>query len=171
MTPQGNCDCVLSTVDPLTVRNDSGQGDQLPLCEHNCGPEGKSKPSFLTFHLHPAHYYKFDFFKFRVLECSQRHIFQPCMLTERSIRIPEAESSVTNACEMCEDETLFCNYTLPTMEESLSCELPTWGRHLKVLPCISNSRALTGGRRCFHTWNGNYFRIISMQHFLLTAQI
>lgn len=80
MKPHDNYDCVLFTVDPLAVQNDSGQRSAT-LCtgEHNCGPEGKSKPTFLTFQLHPAHYYKFDF-KFRVLECSQRRILKPCTL-------------------------------------------------------------------------------------------
>lgn len=142
------------------------------LCQHNWGRKGKSEPGSRPSPLHTGLRSLLQVW-FLSLEFWNvpRDIFKPCPLTEWSISNPEAESSVTNTCEMCEDETLFCNYTLQNMEYSRSCELPTWGQYLKVLPCISNSHRLTGGRRCFHMWNGNYFRIISMQHFLVTTWI
>lgn len=46
---------------------------------------------------------------------------------------------------MCEDETLFCNYTLQNMEQTQPRELPTWGQYLRILPGISNRQPLTGG--------------------------
>ena len=53
----------------------------------------------------------------------------------------------------------------------LPCELPTRGYYLKVLSCVNNSQPLIEEKQCLHSWNGNYFRIIYMQHFLIITQI